>query len=628
MLLNVDRLPRRESDPYDAAYANAAALQRAGVRFAIVTDDASQSRNLPYEAAMAARLRPARGRGAARDHALARRDLRRGRPHGLDRGRARTANLVAGHRRHHGPPHAGDARLHRRRAAVARDAPHAALRAVQGPAVKRPLAVGAAALLLLGAAAPRASGQHYQSDFPPEEFKARWDSRLRRDRRRGRRRRPGRAAHERLPAAAPDNSFYYLSGIETPHAYLRLDGRTPEGHALPAAAQRAARARRRQGALGRRRRAREATDGRRRGALDRGDGRSAGRSASGRAGRDLRRVRPGRGLRREPLRAPGARRRDRRRLLGRPRLARAAASSSCCAPATRAPRSATSRPSSTSCAAIKSPREIALDSPRVAARRPRRDGGHAQHRSRASTSTSSTPLRATSSSLNGARLDGYRSITASGTDNINNMHYFRNTQQARGRRPGADGLRARLPLLRERHRADVAGQRHVPALAARAAAVRARVPQRRDDAHPARRHADSRSATRRSRRWTPVFARTKFSKPVYEAGGAQAGRDGRRRASRTPSAWRCTTSAATARPAEARPGLLGRPAAVGAGGEPLLPLRGHRRRDRDRLSRTSRTSCRCELDALEALAREKGIVQTLPALGEAGFERLRRPASR
>jgi imidazolonepropionase-like amidohydrolase len=53
VLVNVDRLPRRESDPYDAAYANPAALQRAGVRFAIVSDDASQSRNLPYEAAMA-----------------------------------------------------------------------------------------------------------------------------------------------------------------------------------------------------------------------------------------------------------------------------------------------------------------------------------------------------------------------------------------------------------------------------------------------------------------------------------------------------------------------------------------------------------------------------------------------
>lgn len=53
VLLNVARVPRREADPYDAAYANPAALHGAGVRFAIVSDDASQVRNLPYEAAMA-----------------------------------------------------------------------------------------------------------------------------------------------------------------------------------------------------------------------------------------------------------------------------------------------------------------------------------------------------------------------------------------------------------------------------------------------------------------------------------------------------------------------------------------------------------------------------------------------
>jgi imidazolonepropionase-like amidohydrolase len=53
VLVNVDRLPAHETDPYDAAYANPAALHQAGVRFAIVSDDASQSRNLPYEAAMA-----------------------------------------------------------------------------------------------------------------------------------------------------------------------------------------------------------------------------------------------------------------------------------------------------------------------------------------------------------------------------------------------------------------------------------------------------------------------------------------------------------------------------------------------------------------------------------------------
>ncbi len=53
VLLSVDRLPRRESDRYDAAFTNPSVLHRAGVRFAIVSDDAADIRNLPYEAAMA-----------------------------------------------------------------------------------------------------------------------------------------------------------------------------------------------------------------------------------------------------------------------------------------------------------------------------------------------------------------------------------------------------------------------------------------------------------------------------------------------------------------------------------------------------------------------------------------------
>jgi imidazolonepropionase-like amidohydrolase len=53
VLMGVEQLPTREGDPYDAAFANPATLHKAGVRFAIVTDDASNSRNLPFEAAMA-----------------------------------------------------------------------------------------------------------------------------------------------------------------------------------------------------------------------------------------------------------------------------------------------------------------------------------------------------------------------------------------------------------------------------------------------------------------------------------------------------------------------------------------------------------------------------------------------
>ena len=41
----------------------------------------------------------------------------------------------------------------------------------------------------------------------------------------------------------------------------------------------------------------------------------------------------------------------------------------------------------------------------------------------------------------GARLEGYRSITAAGTANIWNMHYYRNIGALAGRRPCLDGLR-------------------------------------------------------------------------------------------------------------------------------------------------------------------------------------------
>ena len=67
--------------------------------------------------------------------------------------------------------------------------------------------------------------QHYQVDFPPEEFKARW-----------------KGVFEQIGDEAvavvqgfplsngfimprQTNTFYYLSGIETPHAYILLDGR-------------------------------------------------------------------------------------------------------------------------------------------------------------------------------------------------------------------------------------------------------------------------------------------------------------------------------------------------------------------------------------------------------------------
>ena len=46
-------LPASRYDPYDAPYANAAVLARAGVRVAIVPEDPENARNLVFHAAMA-----------------------------------------------------------------------------------------------------------------------------------------------------------------------------------------------------------------------------------------------------------------------------------------------------------------------------------------------------------------------------------------------------------------------------------------------------------------------------------------------------------------------------------------------------------------------------------------------
>jgi len=86
--------------------------------------------------------------------------------------------------------------------------------------------VATTALLLALALASRPAAQHYQSDFPPEEFKARWNSLF--DRIGGN----AIAVVQGMPLTdgyivpRQYNTFYYLSGIETPGAYLVLDGRT------------------------------------------------------------------------------------------------------------------------------------------------------------------------------------------------------------------------------------------------------------------------------------------------------------------------------------------------------------------------------------------------------------------
>ncbi len=84
------------------------------------------------------------------------------------------------------------------------------------------------ALLLarvLPAPCSAAQSPPHQTDFPPEEFQARWNSRLRPHRRSRRRHHSGGTQDQRLPLPRQSNEFYYLCGIETPHAYLILNGK-------------------------------------------------------------------------------------------------------------------------------------------------------------------------------------------------------------------------------------------------------------------------------------------------------------------------------------------------------------------------------------------------------------------
>lgn len=66
----------------------------------------------------------------------------------------------------------------------------------------------------------------YQSHFPPEEFRARWQAVFDRVGDRALAIVQGAPKSNGFIFPRQSNEFYYLSGVETPHAYLLLDGRT------------------------------------------------------------------------------------------------------------------------------------------------------------------------------------------------------------------------------------------------------------------------------------------------------------------------------------------------------------------------------------------------------------------
>ena len=81
-------------------------------------------------------------------------------------------------------------------------------------------------LALLLPATLRAQQPHHQSHFPPEEFKARWARVYDRIGDRAVAIVQGVSLARGFALPRQSNEFYYLSGIETPGAYLLLDGRT------------------------------------------------------------------------------------------------------------------------------------------------------------------------------------------------------------------------------------------------------------------------------------------------------------------------------------------------------------------------------------------------------------------
>ncbi len=82
-----------------------------------------------------------------------------------------------------------------------------------------------AVLLLAGPGLLYGQSPPYQSDFPPEEFRARWTAMFDRMGERGVAIIQGVSKPSGFVFPRQSNEFYYLCGIETPHAYLVLDGR-------------------------------------------------------------------------------------------------------------------------------------------------------------------------------------------------------------------------------------------------------------------------------------------------------------------------------------------------------------------------------------------------------------------
>jgi Xaa-Pro aminopeptidase len=83
----------------------------------------------------------------------------------------------------------------------------------------------AALLLLLSSTLWSQSALWYQKDFPPEEFRARWQQLFSRMEKNSVAVAQGAPLTNGFIMPRQNNEFYYLCGVETPHSYLLLDAR-------------------------------------------------------------------------------------------------------------------------------------------------------------------------------------------------------------------------------------------------------------------------------------------------------------------------------------------------------------------------------------------------------------------
>ena len=295
-------------------------------------------------------------------------------------------------------------------------------------------AIGVAACLATPAA------QHYQSDFPPEEFRARWKLVFDRigDQAVGAVQGVPMTNGYQLPRQ--HNNFYYLSGIETPGSYIVLDGRTrrvtlylpPRNAALEAAegkvlsADDAELVEQLTGAdevlstapmfesnwpIG-------ATGGR-------GGGGGRGAPAGPRVQAIYAEFEPPEAY----AQSRGELRTGDRSILTDPFDGRFARQQQFVARLTgRAPEIRNLNPILDELRSVKSPREIAL------IRKASELAGLGMMEAIRSTEPGVKEYQLEAAAryvfiVNGARLDAYRSITAAGNVNINNMHYYRNSDE-------------------------------------------------------------------------------------------------------------------------------------------------------------------------------------------------------